>query len=80
MPNGKPGDHPITDILTHRHDVYGAEIDGCIRSLSRLMPLSNLHTFFNSLDDRKPEFRAELEAKLEELQNIAEDSGWERDE
>jgi hypothetical protein len=23
MPNGKPGDHPLTDILAHGAEVYG---------------------------------------------------------
>ena len=80
MPNGKPGDHPITDILTHRIEVYGAEVDGCIRSLARLMPLSDLHKFFNSLDDRRPDFQAALEEKRAELQKNSEESGWESDE
>jgi hypothetical protein len=26
MPNWKPGDHPLTDILVHKLRVYGAEI------------------------------------------------------
>jgi hypothetical protein len=31
MPNGKPGDHPLTDILVHKLKVYGREADDLIR-------------------------------------------------
>jgi hypothetical protein len=31
MPNGRPGDHPLTDILVHRLDVFGPEVDEKVR-------------------------------------------------
>ncbi len=36
MPNGRPGDHPLTDILHHHIAVYSKEIDDLIRKISRL--------------------------------------------
>jgi hypothetical protein len=36
MPNGKPGDHPLTDIFLHRVEVYGAEADELIRKIAKL--------------------------------------------
>lgn len=33
MPNGKPGDHPLTDIVVHRLPVYSAAIDRMIRDI-----------------------------------------------
>ena len=36
MPNGKPGDHPITDILAHRRRVYSDRIDGMVREIAAL--------------------------------------------
>jgi hypothetical protein len=33
MPNGKIGDHPITDILVHHRRVYSARADGLIRDI-----------------------------------------------
>ena len=33
MPNGKPGDHPVTDICVHRIRTYTEEIDDLIREL-----------------------------------------------
>ena len=35
MPNGKPGDHPITDITLHRLTVFGPEIDELVRDIHR---------------------------------------------
>jgi hypothetical protein len=34
MPNGKPGDHPLTDILVHNLETYGEEADDLIRGIS----------------------------------------------
>jgi hypothetical protein len=31
MPNGKPGDHPLTDIVVHGMTVFGDPVDGLIR-------------------------------------------------
>lgn len=31
MPNGKPGDHPLTDVLVHDADVFTPEIDHLVR-------------------------------------------------
>ena len=36
MPNGRPGDHPLTDLLTHGQLVYGSEADQCIREIAAL--------------------------------------------
>ena len=35
MPNGKPGDHPLTDIAVHRMEVFGAPCDELILDISR---------------------------------------------
>ena len=36
MVNGKPGDHPLTDILNHRIETYGSEADELIRKSGEL--------------------------------------------
>ena len=36
MPNGRPGDHPLTDLLKHGRTVYGPEADTCIREIAAL--------------------------------------------
>ena len=33
MPNGKLGDHPLTDIVVHNATVFGAEIDDKVRQI-----------------------------------------------
>lgn len=33
MPNGKIGDHPITDIIVHRRRVFSPQIDDLIREI-----------------------------------------------
>ena len=36
MPNGKPGDHPLTDILQHKLEVYSAHADRLVREIVNL--------------------------------------------
>lgn len=36
MANGKPGDHPLTDLFLHRLEVYGQEADDLIREIASL--------------------------------------------
>jgi hypothetical protein len=36
MPNGKPGDHTLTDILVHKRNVYGQEADDLVRKIAEL--------------------------------------------
>lgn len=36
MPNGKPGDHPLTDITVHGLRVYSRKADGLVREIVHL--------------------------------------------
>jgi hypothetical protein len=36
MPNGKLGDHPLTDILIHKRNTYGQEADSLIRKIAEM--------------------------------------------
>lgn len=36
MPNGKPGDHPFTDIVVHKHDVYSQRAADLVREIASL--------------------------------------------
>ena len=36
MPNGKPGDHPFTDIVVHGEDVYSPEAAKLVREIAKL--------------------------------------------
>jgi hypothetical protein len=44
--NGKPGDHPITDIVRHRIARYGDPLDSQIRQLGELMSYHRLCDWF----------------------------------
>ena len=37
MPNGKPGDHPYTDIVIHGRDVYSPRAAALIREIAGLV-------------------------------------------
>ena len=36
MPNGKPGDHPLTDILIHSRRIYSERADSLVREIADL--------------------------------------------
>ena len=36
MPNGKPGDHPFTDIVIHGIRVYSSRADSLVREIDQL--------------------------------------------
>lgn len=38
MPDGRPGDHPISDIVVHGETVFGKPADDCIRRISNGAP------------------------------------------
>ena len=37
MPNGKPGDHPYTDIVIHGRDIYSPRAAALIREIATLV-------------------------------------------
>jgi hypothetical protein len=36
MPNGKPGDHPYTDIVVHGRDIYSPTVSSLVREIAAL--------------------------------------------
>ena len=48
MPNGKPGDDPLNDILVHKLDVSGSEADDLIRRIADLCSRRELYEWWNS--------------------------------
>ena len=78
--NGKPEDHPLTDILTYGREVYGAEADDLIRRIAKLCSPRELDTWWN----REIRWSKDRDLVLhkarshhEELLKRARDSGWE---
>ncbi len=63
--NGKPGDHPITDIVRHRIARYGDPLDEQIRQLGGLMSYHRLCDWFEQHWSKSPELdRASAPIKL----------------
>jgi hypothetical protein len=85
MANGKPGDHPYTDIVHHGRRVYSATVDRLVREVAELSDERGRHELADMLlseynDLLKPDL-AKLERVLSErrdqLRNEARNRGWE---
>ncbi|MFG3684850.1 hypothetical protein [Micromonospora sp. NPDC047740] len=72
MPNGKPGDHPATDITVHHIEVFGTACDELIREICERGGAAALERLqLSSLDPRfggRPDLAA-LEAVLREIRD-----------
>ena len=76
--NGKPGDHPITDIVKHQIARYGEPLDSEIRQLGELMDYHRLCAWFEQHCSKSPrELQPIVAAKLEEMRQTARERGWE---
>jgi hypothetical protein len=65
MPNGKPGDHPYTDILVLGHSEYGDPVDSLVKELSKMPGFSAVsNEVSNILWDNSPAFEKEKEARI----------------
>ena len=73
MGNGRPGDHPMTDLLTHRKLTFSETADDYIRKIAELVQDRKIDDYVNW---RSPspiaEFEAELRATLQKLRESAE--------
>lgn len=85
MPNGKPGDHPYTDIVVHRLPTYSDFADSLVREIATLADERTRRDLadlllgrFNLFDE--PDV-AELERTLtglrDRLRREARERGWE---
>jgi hypothetical protein len=75
MPNGKPGDHPLTDIVVHGLSVFSPEIDELVRRLARAVPPQRLAELVPLGTASLPELRARLQTELERATREAEERG-----
>lgn len=46
MPNGRPGDHPLTDLFVHKREVYGRETDDLLRKICPLCASQELDVWW----------------------------------
>jgi hypothetical protein len=83
MPNGKPGDHLLTDILVHKHEVYGREADDLIREMAELCSRRELDEWWEREVGWSPDVHSVLgkaRVRLDELLQRAKQSGWETEQ
>ena len=78
MANGKPGDHPINDILDHDLPVFSPEIDATVREIAKLVPRYRLWEMFNWLSPPPlAQFGEQVHEALQRLRSEARERGWE---
>jgi hypothetical protein len=80
VPNGKHGDHPLTDILIHHAEVYGPDVDDLIRKIAALSSRRELDQWWEREIGWTPEpssVLAKAQTHYAELLKRANDSGWE---
>ena len=80
MANGKAGDHPLTDILGYRLEVYGQEADELIRKIAALCSERELDEWWRKEIDWSQDrglILRKARARYEELLERARKSGWE---
>lgn len=83
MAAGGPGDHPLTDILNFKLEVYNKECDELIKQISKFVSrhtLSEMFDWFDNFsatDNQLKAFENNLSQKLEELKTEAKINGWE---
>ena len=76
MPNGKPGDHPYTDILNFGSSEYGEAVDSLVKKLAAMPGFSRVKDavadllWENSPLSREPERAALVRHVLEKLRAI----------
>jgi hypothetical protein len=49
MPNGKPGDHPLTDLLVHGVPVFNPRVDALVREIAGLGGRETLERYADEL-------------------------------
>lgn len=81
MANGRPGDHPISDIVDHGAQVFSPDVDALVRRIAQLVPryrMWDLIDWYNTPD--LSDLKRLLEGKLAEIEEQARKDGWELDE
>ncbi len=51
MPNGKPGDSPITDVVVWKREVFGPETDALIREVDAFTTDYGVYDPFEEVED-----------------------------
>jgi len=76
VPNGKHGDHPLTDILVHRSHVFSRKIDAIIREIDQLGGRSEILNGINWFAPPPlPELERQLQDSLNRLKQVKREQG-----
>jgi hypothetical protein len=81
--NGTKGDHPLTDILYHKIEVYGKEADNLIRKISSLSSNKELYEWWEKeigWSCNKATALQKSRVRCAELIDRARESGWDIDD
>jgi hypothetical protein len=85
MPNGKPGDHPWTDIMIHGRRVYSALADQLVRDIAELATDAEqrqladrlMREYNEHFDPDVARLERELSELRDRLRKRAAERGWE---
>ncbi len=78
MANGKPGDHPLNDILDHGRPVVAPEADALVRDIAKLIPDYRLRDLVDWLSPPPiDDFTTQLRKLRDDLVAAARARGWE---
>ena len=80
MANGNPGDQPLTDILSHKMEVYGPEADALIRQIADLCSRRELDEWWEreiGWSPQRDSIVGKAQVRLNELLDRARRGGWE---
>lgn len=78
MPNGKQGDHPLTDILHWKIQRFSPKADQLIVEIVQLGGETELERSFNLFAPPPiPEFEVSLQQMRDRLYREAKERGWE---
>jgi hypothetical protein len=78
--NGKHGDHPVTDILAHKIDVYGTEGSALFRKIAELSSRNEVYDWWEKeigWEAKEDEALPKLKDRYEKLLQRAKEGGWE---
>ena len=79
MADGKPGDHPLTDILVHKIETFGPEADDYIRGVSDFSSRHELYEWWNREVKGETDPKVVLQKARERYQELmmrSQSSGW----
>ena len=82
MPAGGPGDHPLTDILVYKLEVYGQGADELIRKISELSSNRELFEWWEreiGWRQTSSSVLVKAQSQYDQLLLRAKQGGWELD-